>query len=302
MKRLETHVGAVELRSCVLTAAGTAGYGAELADYGDLSQLGAVVTKSLAAFAWNGNAAPRVASHGAEMLNSVGLAGPGVTTWRQESLPELRRTGATVVASIWGRSVAEFADAARDLRGADVVAVEINASCPNLEGRTGMFAHSAELTAELVRATKDLGLPRWVKLSPNTPDLVAIASEAVAAGAEALVLTNTLLGMTIDTETGRASLGNGGGGLSGPGLFPLALRAVYEVCAALPDIPVVGVGGVRSGDDAIQMLMAGARAVEIGTATFADPKAPWRIAREMSRWLARRGIDSIEEVIGAAHG
>lgn len=302
MKRLETHVGAVELRSCVLTAAGTAGYGAELADYGDLSQLGAVVTKSLAAFAWNGNAAPRVASHGAEMLNSVGLAGPGVTTWRQESLPELRRTGATVVASIWGRSVAEFADAARDLRGADVVAVEINASCPNLEGRTGMFAHSAELTAELVRATKDLGLPRWVKLSPNTPDLVAIASEAVAAGAEALVLTNTLLGMTIDTETGRASLGNGGGGLSGPGLFPLALRAVYEVCAALPDVPVVGVGGVRSGDDAIQMLMAGARAVEIGTATFADPKAPWRIAREMSRWLARRGIDSIEEVIGAAHG
>lgn len=302
MKRLETHVGAVELRSCVLTAAGTAGYGAELADYGDLSQLGAVVTKSLAAFAWNGNAAPRVASHGAEMLNSVGLAGPGVTTWRQESLPELRRTGATVVASIWGRSVAEFADAARDLRGADVVAVEINASCPNLEGRTGMFAHSAELTAELVRATKDLGLPRWVKLSPNTPDLVAIASAAVAAGAEALVLTNTLLGMTIDTETGRASLGNGGGGLSGPGLFPLALRAVYEVCAALPDIPVVGVGGVRSGDDAIQMLMAGARAVEIGTATFADPKAPWRIAREMSRWLARRGIDSIEEVIGAAHG
>ena len=302
MKRLETHVGAVELRSCVLTAAGTAGYGAELADYGDLSQLGAVVTKSLAAFAWNGNVAPRVASHGAEMLNSVGLAGPGVTAWRQESLPELRRTGATVVASIWGRSVAEFADAARDLRGADVVAVEINASCPNLEGRTGMFAHSAELTAELVRATKDLGLPRWVKLSPNTPDLVAIASEAVAAGAEALVLTNTLLGMTIDTETGRASLGNGGGGLSGPGLFPLALRAVYEVCAALPDVPVVGVGGVRSGDDAIQMLMAGARAVEIGTATFADPKAPWRIAREMSRWLARRGIDSIEEVIGAAHG
>jgi len=299
---LATRVGSLELPSFVLTAAGTAGYGDELAGYGDLSDLGAVVTKSLAAFEWAGNPAPRVTSWGADMLNSVGLSGPGVEAWRRDHLPALRRRGARVVGSIWGRSVAEFADAAAAMRGADVVALEVNASCPNLEGRTGIFAHSPEMTARVVEAAAAAQLPLWVKLSPNTPDLVEVARSAVRAGASALVLVNTVMGMVIDIETRRPALGNGGGGLSGSGVFPVALRAVYECHAALPETPLVAVGGVMRGEDALAMVMAGASAVEVGTATFANPRAPWLVARGAARWLRRHDVDSVVALRGVAHG
>jgi dihydroorotate dehydrogenase (NAD+) catalytic subunit len=297
-----TTVGEVALDSFVLTAAGTAGHGDELAAYGDLAELGAVVTKSLAAFAWEGNPAPRVAASGADMLNAVGLAGPGVEAWRRDYLPQLRRRGAKVVGSIWGRSVAEYGAAAEAMAGADVVALEVNASCPNLEGRSGIFAHSPEATAEIVAASKVAQVPLWVKLSPNTPDLVAVAAAALAAGADALVLVNTVLGLSIDLESRRPSLGNGGGGMSGPGVLPVALRAVYECRAAFPDAPIVGVGGVSSGEDALAMVMAGADAVEVGTATFANPRAPWRVAKEADRWLRRHGVANLTELRGAAHG
>ncbi len=300
MSRLSTTVGDVALPSAILTAAGTAGFGDELAAYGDLADLGAVVTKSVAAFPWLGNRPPRVASQGVAMLNSVGLAGPGVEAWRREDLPALRRRGARVVASIWGRTAEEFAAAARGLAGAEIVAVEVNASCPNIEDRQSMFAHSASATAAAVEAAAPAGVPRWVKLSPNTPDLVPIARAAREAGADALVLVNTVLGMAIDVEGRRPVLGNGGGGVSGAAILPIALRAVYECRDAMPDVPIVGVGGVRSGRDAVAMLMAGADAVEVGTATFADPRAPWRVARELDRWLARHG-ESVTTVKGAAH-
>ena len=299
---LATRVGTLELPSFVLTAAGTAGYGDELAGYGDLSDLGAVVTKSLAAFEWAGNRAPRVTSWGPDMLNSVGLSGPGVAAWRRDHLPGLRRRGARVVGSIWGRSVSEFADAAAAMRGADVVALEVNASCPNLEGRSGIFAHSPEMTARVVEAAAAAQLPLWVKLSPNTPDLVEIARSAVQAGASALVLVNTVMGMVIDVETRRPALGNGGGGLSGSGIFPVALRAVYECHAALPETPLVAVGGVMRGEDALAMVMAGASAVEVGTATFANPRAPWLVARGAARWLRRHDVDSVMALRGVAHG
>jgi dihydroorotate dehydrogenase (NAD+) catalytic subunit len=299
---LSTTVGQLTLPSPIMTAAGTAGVGDELADYGDLSALGAVVTKSLAAFAWDGNPAPRVAAAGEHMLNAVGLSGPGVAAWRENGLASLRARGARVVASIWGRSVQEYAQAAAAMRGADVVALEVNASCPNLEGRTGMFAHSASLTSELVAASKVAELPLWVKLSPNTPDLVAIAGAALEAGADALVLVNTVLGLSIDIEHRRASLGNGGGGLSGPGILPVALRSVYECHQAYPDAAIVGVGGISSGEDVVAMVMAGANAVEVGTATFANPRAPWRIQREVERWLKRHGESSLSALRGAAHG
>ncbi len=298
---LATRVGSVELPSFVLTAAGTAGYGDELAGYGDLAALGAVVTKSLAAFEWAGNPAPRVASWGADMVNAVGLSGPGVAAWRRDHLPGLRRRGARVVGSIWGRSVAEFADAATAMRGAEVVALEVNASCPNLEGRSGIFAHSPEMTARIVEAAAVAQVPLWAKLSPNTPALVDVARAAVEAGASALVLVNTVVGMVIDIETRRPALGNGGGGLSGSGIFPVALRAVYECHAALPDTPLVAVGGVMRGEDAIAMVMAGASAVEVGTATFADPRAPWAVARGADRWLRRHGVSSITQLRGVAH-
>jgi dihydroorotate dehydrogenase (NAD+) catalytic subunit len=299
---LATTVASVSLRSAVLTASGTAGYGDELAAYGDLRDLGAIVTKSLASFEWPGNPAPRVTSSGSHMVNAVGLAGPGVTAWREHDLLALERAGATVVASIWGRSVQEFADAASLLKGANVVAVEVNASCPNLESRREIFAHSPSATAEIIDASKVAGLPRWAKLSPNTPQLLEVARAAIDAGADALVLVNTVLGLVIDIEARRPTLGNVGGGVSGPGILPVALRAIYECREAFPDTAIVGVGGVSHGHDAVAMLMAGANALEVGTATFADPRAPWRIQRELEKWMTSHGVDSVKELIGAAHG
>ena len=302
MSILETSVGSVALRSPVMTAAGTAGYGDELSGYGDLMALGAVVVKSLATFQWDGNPAPRVASIGEHMINAVGLSGPGIAAWRETYLPDLLATGATVVGSIWGRNIGEFADAAAAIKGANIAALEVNASCPNLEDRSSIFAHSASATSEIVRATKVAGVPLWVKLSPNTPDLVAVAGAAIEAGADALVLVNTVVGLAIDIEKRSATLGNGGGGVSGPGILPIALRAVFECHSAYPQTAIVGVGGISSGEDAVAMMMAGASAVEVGTATFANARAPWMIQKQLEKWLKKQGISNVSEIIGAAHG
>jgi dihydroorotate dehydrogenase (NAD+) catalytic subunit len=302
MSTLSAHVGDLSFVSPIFTASGTAGHGDELADYGPLADLGAVVTKSLAAFPFDGNPAPRLATSGPHMVNAVGLAGPGVAAWRAQYLPALLARHATVVGSIWGRTVEEFADAATAMRGADVAALEVNASCPNLESRREIFAHSPSATAAVVGAAKSADLPLWVKLSPNTPLLLEVAGAALEAGADALVLVNTVLGLVIDIEARRPTLGNIGGGVSGGGILPVALRAVYECREAFPTIPIVGVGGVAHGEDAVAMLMAGANALEVGTATFADPRAPWRIQHELRAWLDAHGISSLDEVIGAAHG
>ena len=299
---LSTRVGDVELRSPVLTAAGTSGYGDELAAYGDLAALGAVVVKSLASYPWEGNPAPRVSSSGMHMLNSVGLTGPGVEAWRATYLGALEARGAKVVGSIWGRSVTEYRDAARAMKGANVVALEVNASCPNLENRSSMFAHSASATRAIVSASKVAGLPLWVKLSPNTPDLIEIAGAAIKAGASALVLVNTVLGLGIDIEHRRTSLANGGGGVSGPGILPVSLRAVFDCRAAYPDVAIVGVGGITSGEDAVAMLMAGANAVEVGTASFANPRAAWLVQRGIEKWMRRHRVARVADLVGVAHG
>lgn len=302
MTSLATHVGDVSLRSAVMTASGTAGHGDELAGYGELNELGAVVTKSLAAFAWEGNPAPRIAASGEHLLNSVGLAGPGVEAWREHELPALRRRGATVVGSIWGRSVEEFAQAAEAMKGADIAALEVNASCPNLESGREIFAHSPLATSEIVAAARVAGVPLWLKLSPNTPQLLEVAEAAIGAGADALVLVNTVLGLVIDVEARRPTLGSGGGGVSGSGLLPVALRAVFECRAAFPETPLVGVGGVSRGEDAVAMLMAGANALEVGSATFANPRAPWIVQRELMKWMVRHHVTTIDELVGVAHG
>ncbi|HVB71148.1 MAG TPA: dihydroorotate dehydrogenase [Acidimicrobiales bacterium] len=298
---LATAVGSVALRSPILTASGTSGYGDELAAYGDLSTLGAVVVKSLAAFAWEGNAAPRVAAAGSHMLNSVGLAGPGVAAWRELHLPGLIARGVTVVGSIWGRTVEEFGEAAELFAGADVAALEVNVSCPNLDDRSRIFAHSAAATAAVVGAARGAGRPLWVKLSPNTPDLVDVAEAALGAGADALVLVNTVLGMAVDVERRQAVLGNTVGGVSGPGILPIALRAVFECRAAFTTTPIVGVGGIATGADAVAMLMAGANAVEVGTASFADPRAPWRIQSGVEEWMRAHGVRDLAEIVGVVH-
>ena len=299
---MSTVLGSVRLANPVMTASGTAGHGAELARYFDLSALGAVVVKSLSAEAWQGNPAPRVTEVDAGMLNSVGLQNPGVEAWLEEELPALLATGARVVASIWGFTVEAYEKAATALADAppEVVAVEVNLSCPNVESRRAMFAHSPALTAEAVAATAGCGRPRWAKLSPNVTDLTEIAGAALEAGAEALTLVNTVMGMAIDVETRRPRLGAGGGGLSGPAIRPVAVRAVHDVCAAFPDAAVVGVGGVAAGEHAVELMLAGAAAVEVGTATFADPRAPGRVAAELERWCRRHNVARAADLVGRA--
>lgn len=296
-------MGSVVLANPVLTASGTSGHGAELQAYFPLSSLGAVVVKSLSAEPWPGNPAPRLHETPAGMLNSVGLQGPGVEPWLEHDLPPLLAAGARVVASIWGTSVEAYAKAAAMLADAPaaVVAVEVNLSCPNVEARRSVFAHSATATAEAVAATAGCGRPRWAKLSPNVTDLPEIAGAALHAGAESLTLVNTVMGMAIDPATRRPRLGGGGGGLSGPAVHPVAVRAVYECRAAFPDAAIVGVGGVVSGDDAAELVVAGASAVQVGTATFADPRAPARVLAELERWCRRHNVSTFTDLIGAAH-
>jgi len=299
---LRASVGSLALRAAVLTAAGTSGHGAELAGIGDLARLGAVVVKSLAPYEWAGNPAPRLHPATAGMLNSVGLQGSGVARWLAEDLPALERARAAVVCSIWGRTVEEYAEAARLLATAPstVVAVEVNLSCPNLKGK-GMFAQSADATREAMAATEAAGRPRWAKLTAAVTDLPAIAAAAREGGAEAVTLINTLPGLALDLEARRPVLGAGSGGLSGAAIHPVAVKAVWDVHAALPDLPIVGVGGVTTGEDAVELLLAGASAVQVGTATFADPRAPWRVLDELGRWCEAKGVSRVADLVGAAH-
>lgn len=295
---METVIGSVTLPGPVMTASGTAGYGDELAPFMDLSELGAVVTKSLAPYEWQGNPAPRVHPTPQGMMNAVGLQGPGIEYWLERVLPGLLATGATVVASIWGRSLDDYRRAAEMLAAAPsgVVAVEVNLSCPNLEGRGSIFAHDVELSADVIAATAACERPRWAKLSANTDRIIDVARAVSDAGAEAVTCINTLLGLGYDPETLRPVLGAGGGGLSGRAIHPVAVRAVHDVHAALPDVPIIGVGGVASGWDAVEMLLAGARAVQVGTATFADPAAPLNAQRELLAWARGRGIARTTDV------
>ncbi len=300
---LTTRIGAVGLPNPVMTASGTAGHGVELGDYVDLAGLGAVVVKSMSAEPWPGNPAPRVHETPAGMINSVGLQGPGIDQWADHELPLLLAAGARVVISIWGRSVDDYEKAA--LRCADlpggVIAVEVNVSCPNVEDRDRVFAHSPSATAEVIEASAAAGRPRWAKLSPNVTDIVAIAEAAAGAGADAVTLTNTLMGMVIDVETRRPLLGGGGGGLSGPAIHPVAVRAVYDVHAALQGLPIVGVGGVASAHQAIEFLLAGASAVQVGTASFADPRATEKVLSGLTQWCQAHQVGAVSELVGAAH-
>jgi dihydroorotate dehydrogenase (NAD+) catalytic subunit len=184
------------------------------------------------------------------------------------------------------------------LAGAPIVAVEVNISCPNVEDRRRMFAHSKSATEEALAATEGCGVPRWAKLSPNVTDVVKIAGAARRGGASAVTLINTVMGMAIDVESRRYRLGAGGGGLSGPAVHPVAVRAVHDVHAALPDLPIVGVGGVRSGEDAVELLLAGAAAVQVGTASFADPRACSKVLRGLREWCRRHGVRRLDEIIG----
>ena len=300
-------VGSVELAHAVMTASGTSGHGAELSPYFDLGSIGAVVVKSLSAMPWAGNPAPRLHPLRHGMINAVGLQGPGVDVWFERHLDELATAGASTVISLWGRSVEEYRRAAEivaerlavDSTGtASVRAVEINLSCPNLEGRRGIFAHDADVSAEVVANCGVVPRPLWAKLSPNTDRLVEVATAVHEAGADAVTLVNTVVGLVLDDD-GDPVLGNGGGGLSGPMIHPVALRAVSDVRAARPDLPIIGVGGVTSGASAAALMRAGAQAVQVGTATFADPRAPMSIAEDLVEWAAEQGFSSLAAISGS---
>ncbi|MDP1793796.1 MAG: dihydroorotate dehydrogenase [Acidimicrobiales bacterium] len=303
MLDLEARIGDVVLPNPVMTASGTAGHGDELKAYLDLSELGAVVVKSVSAKPWKGNPAPRLHPVAAGMMNAVGLQNPGVDEWLAKELPPLAARGARVIASIWGFSVEDYEAAADALAscGPEVVAVEVNLSCPNVEDRRQMFAHDPVRAAAAIAATAGCGRPRWAKLSPNVTDVVSIAGAVLEAGASAVTLINTVMGLAIDPATGKPRLGNGGGGLSGSAIRPVAVRAIYDVRAAYPSAAIVGVGGVESGETAAELLAAGANAVQVGTATFADPRAPIRVLRDLAAWCATNGVRNLDDLVGRAH-
>lgn len=302
---MRTRLGTLELPIPILTASGCAGYGRELAPYVDLATLGAVVTKSIMAAPRAGRPTPRMAEMPAGMLNSIGLQGSGVDAFVATDLPWLAGQGARVVVSIAGGSVEEYAKVAQALRDAPgVVAVEVNISCPNVESRGQVFACDAHAAADVVaavRGTVPADVPVLAKLSPDVTDIVAIARSCVDAGADGLSMINTLLGMAIDTDTMRPVLAGVTGGLSGPAIRPVAVRCVWQVRAALPDVPILGMGGVRNGLDALELVLAGANAVSVGTAVFGDPSACPRILAELTTALAERGFTSFAEAVGLAH-
>jgi dihydroorotate dehydrogenase (NAD+) catalytic subunit len=309
MADLSTRVGTLELPGPVMTASGCAAAGRELAPFVDLAALGAVVTKSIMSRPRSGRPTPRMVETPSGMLNSIGLQGPGVEAFLAEDLPWLLAQGARAVVSVAGSDVEEFAALAGRLarawdEGVRPAAVEVNISCPNVANRGLVFACDPASSAQVVRAVRDAlpaDLPAWAKLSPDVTDIVAIAGATLDAGADALSLVNTTLGMAIDHVTLRPTLGGITGGLSGPAIRPLALRCVYQVAAAFPGVPVVGIGGIRTGWDAVEFLAAGASAVQVGTAIFGDPSAPARVTDEIGQALDELGVGSVGEVVGAAH-
>jgi dihydroorotate dehydrogenase (NAD+) catalytic subunit len=239
------------------------------------------------------------------MVNSIGLPGPGIESFLDKDLAWLAERGARAVVSIAGGSVEEYARLAQKLRGHPGVAmVEVNISCPNVEDRGQVFAcdpHASSGVVQAVRQNTAPGIPVFAKLSPDVTDITTIARACVDAGADGLSVINTLLGMVIDTTTMRPVLGGVTGGLSGPAIRPVAVRCVWQVHAALPDVPILGMGGIRTGLDALEFLLAGASAVSVGTTVFGDPTAPVRILRELEHALAERGIGKLADVVGLAH-
>lgn len=302
---MTTMLAGVELPNPVLTASGCAAAGRELHQFFDVSRLGAVVTKSIMAVPRSGRPTPRMAETPSGLLNSIGLQGPGIDAFLDRDLPWLVEHGARAVVSIAGESVDEYAGLAARLAEAEgVSAVEVNISCPNVEDRGKVFAchpDPAWAVVAAVRGHVPAGVPVLAKLSPDVTDIVAIAEAVVDAGADGLSLINTLLGMVIDTQAMRPALAGVTGGLSGPAIRPVAVRCVWQVHAALPEVPILGMGGILSGRDALEFLLAGATAVSVGTAVFHDPGAPMRVLAELESLVQARGLATVREAVGRAH-
>lgn len=302
---MQASIGGVPVVSPVLTASGCSSFGQELDPFFDLAGIGAVVTKSVQLRPRSGRATPRMAETPSGMINSIGLQGPGIDGLLAEELPWLAERGAAAFVSIAGSRTEDFAELAQRLRGAPgVLGIEVNISCPNVESRGEVFACNPDASAEVlaaVRAVADPAHPVYAKLTPDVTDIVSVARACADAGANGLSMINTLLGLVIDTDTMRPVLGGVTGGLSGPAVRPVALRCVWQVHQALPNVPILGMGGIRTGLDALQFVLAGAGAVSVGTAVFNDPSAPARIHTELAEALGERGFGRLADAIGYAH-
>ena len=302
---MSTKLGRLDFSSPVFTASGCAAAGKELDQFIDITAIGAVVTKSVMLNPRSGRATPRMAETPSGMLNGIGLQGPGIDDFIQNDLSWLSQKGAKTIVSIAGNNVEEFgkvADKLRDIPG--VIAIEVNISCPNVENRGQVFACDPYAAADVinnVRRNVSASIPLFAKLSPDVTDITDIAKSVVKAGADGLSVINTLLGMVIDTDTLLPKLSGKTGGLSGPAIRPVAIRCVYQIRKALPNIPIIGMGGIRNGRDAIEFFAAGANAISVGTTVFNDPEACVRIHDETAEILQEKGIRSLSEIISAAH-
>jgi dihydroorotate dehydrogenase (NAD+) catalytic subunit len=302
---MSTTLAGLAIPNPVFTASGCAAAGQELDQFFDVGALGGVVTKSIMLNPRSGRPTPRMAETPSGMLNSIGLQGPGIDAFLEKDLAWLAARKARAVVSIAGGTIDDYAKLASKLRGRQGLAmIEVNISCPNVEDRGQVFACDPRAAASVIQAVKKSapsGIPIFAKLSPDVTDITEIARSCVNAGADGLSVINTLLGMVIDTDTLRPALGGVTGGLSGPAIRPVAVRCVWQIRQALPDVPILGMGGIRTGLDALEFVLAGANAISVGTTVFGDPSAPMRILDELARALAERGFSRFEDAVGLAH-
>ena len=302
---MTTTLAGVRFPNPVFTASGCAAAGQELNQFFDVAELGGIVTKSIMLDARSGRATPRMAETPSGMLNSIGLQGPGIDAFLDKDLSWLAARGARAVVSIAGGCVEDYARLAVKLRGHPGVAmIEVNISCPNVENRGLVFACDPDAASGVVNAVRknsSVGVPIFAKLSPDVTDIALIARACVDAGADGLSVINTLLGMVIDTTTMRPALAGITGGLSGPAIRPVAVRCVWQIHQAMPEVPILGMGGIRTGLDALEFILAGARAVSVGTTVFGDPNAPVRVLAELTQALTDRGFARLSDAVGLAH-
>ena len=299
MADMRVKLAGVDMKNPITVASGTFGFGREYGEFFDISRLGGISVKGLTPLPRNGNPSPRIAETPLGMLNSVGLQNPGVDAFIARELPWLKTQGLTIIANISGNTPEEYGEMCAKLSAAGVDMIEVNISCPNVKAGGLAYGTKPEMAAEVTEiAKRHATVPIMVKLSPNVTDITEIARAVEGAGADAISLINTIRGMVIDVNTRRPVLKMNTGGLSGPAILPVAVRMVWEVANAVK-VPILGMGGISTGADAAQMLLAGATAVAVGAATFSDPYAPLRILEELEAICDRQGVKSVTELTGA---